>query len=66
MVNETYECTTCKRTATFDREKNDIPYCCDEPMSRVPKEICTQPAHPEHPRPMEDEDACDDGRGNIK
>jgi len=25
-------------------------------------DICTQPAHAEHARPMEDEDACDDFR----
>ncbi len=60
-----YECTTCKHNATVERH-DKIPYCCGKPMTKVPKEICLQPAHPEHARPMEDEEPCDDGRGNIK
>jgi len=31
-------------------------------MKKLPLDICTQPAHAEHARPMEDEDACDDFR----
>ena len=60
-----YQCLTCKRTATVT-EEDDTPYCCGKKMSKVPKEICLQPSHPEHARPMEDEEPCDDGRGNIK
>ncbi|MBD3193851.1 MAG: hypothetical protein GF317_02270 [Candidatus Lokiarchaeota archaeon] len=65
MKKEKYECLTCKRTATI-KEDDEIPYCCDEPMTKIPKEICLQPAHAEHARPMEDDEPCDDGRGNLK
>jgi hypothetical protein len=34
-------------------------------MKKMPKEICLQPAHPEHARPMEDENACDDFRAGT-
>ena len=33
-----------------------------EEEKKVELEICTQPAHAEHTRPMNDENACDDGR----
>ena len=39
-----------------------LPYCCGKYMKKLPLDICTQPAHAEHARPMEDEDACDDFR----
>ncbi len=62
---EKYECLACKRSATVERH-NKIPRFCGKIMSKVPKEICLQPSHPEHARPMEDEEPCDEGRGNIK
>ncbi|MDG6218529.1 MAG: hypothetical protein QCI00_03715 [Candidatus Thermoplasmatota archaeon] len=65
MKKEKYECLACKQTVTVEKE-NDIPYCCGEPMTKIPKEICLQPSHPEHARPMEHEEPCDDGRGNLK
>jgi len=58
---KTYECQSCKRTATV--EKNElIPTCCGKQMQLVQEEICMQPAHSEHARPMEDEEACDEFR----
>lgn len=57
-----YKCTACQRTATVD-ENSDIPYCCEKPMKKVSREICLQPAHPEHARPMDDDEPCDDFRG---
>jgi len=57
---KTYECQSCKRTATVSVDKT-VPRCCGQPM-KIVKEICMQPAHPEHARPMEDEDACDEFR----
>jgi len=60
MKNETYECQTCKRTITVSDDQ--VPDCCGKPMTKTTKDICLQPAHPEHARPMEDEDACDDFR----
>jgi hypothetical protein len=32
-------------------------------MKKVSADICLQPDHAEHARPMGDEDACDDFRG---
>jgi len=32
-------------------------------MKKTPLDICTQPVHAEHSRPMDEEDACDDFRG---
>ncbi|KYK33995.1 MAG: hypothetical protein AYK22_00740 [Thermoplasmatales archaeon SG8-52-3] len=55
-----YKCELCGKTIeVFDE---NIPSCCGKPMKKVPLDICTQPAHAEHARPMDDENACDDGR----
>jgi len=59
---ETYQCQSCKRTATVE-EKQKTPKCCGKPMKKIQREICLQPAHAEHARPMEENDACDDFRG---
>jgi hypothetical protein len=62
---DTYECMTCKRTATVE-DADTIPECCGKPMKKkMPREICLQPAHAEHARPMESEDACDEFRAVI-
>ena len=34
-------------------------------MKQLPLDICTQPAHAEHARPMVAMDACDDFRGGV-
>jgi len=56
-----YECLTCKRTATIE-EDGPAPKCCGKKMKKMPREICLQPTHAEHARPMEKEEPCDDGR----
>jgi hypothetical protein len=56
-----YECLTCKRTATVE-DNEDVPECCGRKMKKLPREICLQPSHAEHARPMERDEACDDGR----
>jgi hypothetical protein len=57
----TYECNVCgERTKKSD---DKIPECCNKPMKKIKLDICTQPEHAEHSRPMEEEDACDDFRG---
>jgi len=56
-----YECVSCHRTATIEAG-DEIPECCGKPMQKMPREICLQPAHAEHARPMESEDACDEFR----
>lgn len=53
-----YECLTCKRTATV--EDDVVPECCGKKMKKMPREICLQPAHAEHARPMEKEEPCDE------
>jgi len=40
----------------------NIPECCGETMKEIPLDVCTQPAHAEHARPMRDDEPCDDGR----
>lgn len=59
-VKKGYKCNTCGKTIITENDSN--PYCCDAPMTQVPLDICLQPAHAEHARPMNDEDACDDFR----
>ncbi len=62
---ETYECESCKRTATVQDDETP-PSCCGKPMKmKMPREICLQPTHAEHARPMEDEDACDEFRAGT-
>lgn len=64
MVNkENYECLTCKRTATV--EDGETPECCGKPMKKIPREICLQPTHAEHARPMERDEPCDDFRAGT-
>ena len=60
-MTEEYECQSCKRTATIE-EGGNPPKCCGKPMKKMSHEICLQPTHAEHARPMEDEDACNDFR----
>lgn len=55
-----FECEKCGKTITVTSEV--IPECCGKPMRQLPLEICVQPAHAEHARSMEEEDACDDFR----
>ena len=59
-MEETYECKGCGKTVKVTDGK--VPDCCGKPMTKMTLDICTQPAHAEHARPMDDEDACDDGR----
>ena len=56
-----YECLTCKQTVIVDDDSN-VPVCCGKKMKKTPREICLQPAHAEHARPMERNEPCDDGR----
>ena len=60
LTKITYKCSNCGRVVEV--EDGNIPECCGEPMDRVEMEPCIQPAHAEHTRPMDSEDACDDGR----
>jgi hypothetical protein len=57
---ETYQCGDCGKNIKISDGSN--PECCGKPMKKMSLDLCTQPAHAEHSRPMEDEDACDDGR----
>ncbi len=55
-----YTCTHCGKRATARDDKT--PMCCGTAMTKLPEKLCLQPAHAEHARPMDKEDACDDGR----
>ena len=59
-MQETYKCKECGKQLTV--EDGTVPKCCGRTMTKVPLDLCTQPAHAEHSRPMESEDACNDGR----
>jgi hypothetical protein len=59
-MEEKYKCDICgKIIKKFDRK---IPRCCGKKMIKMPLDICVQPPHAENSRPMEGEDACDEGR----
>jgi len=60
LVEETYECKNCSKKVTVSDGKT--PMCCGKSMEKLPLDVCIQPPHAEHARPMDDEDACDDGR----
>ena len=55
-----YRCEGCGKELIIT--DGTIPNCCDRPMKEIPLDLCTQPAHAEHARPMDSENACDDGR----
>lgn len=57
----TYQCQSCKKIITV-KNKTTVPSCCGKPMKQVPLDICLQPDHAEHARPMVSQDACDDFR----
>jgi hypothetical protein len=59
-LEKTYRCEGCGKTVKVS--DGSVPRCCDKPMRKLPLDVCLQPAHAEHARPMDDEDACDDGR----
>ncbi|MEM0466423.1 MAG: hypothetical protein QXX20_02320 [Candidatus Thermoplasmatota archaeon] len=61
MTQERYTCAICKKTKKRPAGKQ-APKCCGKPMVKLPLDICLQPDHPEHARPMEMDDACDDFR----
>ena len=59
-MEETYECKNCSKKVTVSDGKT--PSCCGKTMDKLSLDACIQPPHAEHARPMNDEDACDDGR----
>ena len=59
-----YQCQKCKKKTKL-KDDQKIPSCCGKPMKKISADICLQPDHPEHARPMNDEEPCDDFRGGI-
>ena len=57
-----YQCQKCKKK-TKVKDDQKIPSCCGITMKKVSVDICLQPDHNEHARPMRDEEPCDDFRG---
>ena len=47
---------------TIYEKEEKPPECCGKPMKKISREICLQPSHPEHARPMEEDEPCDDFR----
>ncbi len=60
ILKITYKCKECGKTVIITDGK--VPSCCGKSMTKMRLDLCTQPAHAEHSRPMDDENACDDGR----
>jgi hypothetical protein len=58
MVEKIYECKECGKR--IKNSTDETPECCGKPMKQLPLDICMQPAHAEHARPMGDEEPCDD------
>ena len=61
MEKKTYICEECEKEIELTND-DEIPECCGKKMKQLPLDVCTQPAHPEHARPMRDDPPCDDGR----
>jgi hypothetical protein len=59
-MKQNYRCGKCGKTVTVSN--GSVPKCCGKPMEQLPLDVCTQPAHAEHARPMEHDEPCDDGR----
>jgi hypothetical protein len=63
LVEETFRCENCGKTVKVSDGK--VPSCCGKPMTKLPLDVCLQPAHAEHARPMESEEPCDEGRAGV-
>gem|GEM_PF-502883 len=61
MTVEYYQCQTCKKK-TIVKTKKEKPSCCGKPMKKIPVDMCLQPDHAEHARPMAEDEPCDDFR----
>jgi hypothetical protein len=59
-MEENYECEVCGKKVKVS--EGSAPVCCGKSMKKIPLDVCLQPAHAEHSRPMDKENACDDGR----
>jgi hypothetical protein len=59
-MEETYKCEECGKIVKVT--DGSIPDCHGKPMSKLPLDKCIEPASAEFSRPMDSEDACDDGR----
>jgi len=59
-MERSFKCEKCGKTINVSDDS--IPSCCGKPMKQLDLDVCLQPAHAEHTRPMEDEEPCDDGR----
>jgi len=55
-----YRCKRCGNEIIIT--DGTIPECCGKPMKEIPLDVCIQPAHAEHARPMDREEPCNDGR----
>ncbi|MBN1860679.1 MAG: hypothetical protein JW840_04370 [Candidatus Thermoplasmatota archaeon] len=62
MTDDYYQCENCKKKILVHDHKKQ-PRCCGKPMKKVSMDICLQPDHAEHSRPMATDEPCDDFRG---
>jgi hypothetical protein len=59
-MEEEFKCEDCGKKIRVKDGKT--PNCCGKTMKKISDNMCIQPAHAEHSRPMESEEPCDDGR----
>lgn len=58
-----YECEDCGRTAETDDTNDAAPECCGKTMAKAePLPVCEMSSTPEHARPDDFGEPCDDGR----
>jgi hypothetical protein len=61
MSSIEYTCEECGRSVSCATDA-PTPECCGKSMTTAGLDRCTRPANAEYSRPMDEEDACDDGR----
>lgn len=57
----TYECTVCHKRV---EKIGDTVFCCGKPMKKMEIPKCTSAPHAEMARTTDEDEPCDDGRGN--
>jgi hypothetical protein len=57
--SKTFKCRKCGKR----KKAAGAPECCGGKMDQLPLDVCTTASGPEHSRPMQDDEPCDDSRG---
>lgn len=63
-MKKAYKCSVCGKEVVSDSSEG-IPQCHGKPMYEISMEACRE-AGPEAKRPLNDEEPCEDFRGNQR